>query len=369
VIRVRRRRRKVDLPAEVVVVLRDDPGALAIADAIRATRAATPSRAPLRWRVAAPLVATAATVAIIFAFLFSGGGKVALIDEARAALTAARFLHVTAVRMDARDRMVDLRDGRSSSAPYRIELWLDVKAGKVVQFQPPFNLPAAPARKPALGSLQDLTSHLLLAYRNSLLSRAETVELAGTRSLVIRYAGVASRVSLTPNGLPHQFAARGRSVDLTALPTSRAPTQGPAGSIVSETKTSPARVRARIGGGRDLGQRFKGLPLRGVRLQQLLDAAATHRRVGAAYLYGALSARYLEIDQSRRPEPVYGFISGRSFAGNRLSHDLLLDLHQVAQQPSLWMGQFRNNGVYYTLRSSSAQLLLAAASALARTGH
>jgi hypothetical protein len=128
------------------------------------------------------------------------------------------------------------------------------------------------------------------------------------------------------------------------------------------------------------GEAVRGLPLRGAVEHEIVTGYGESSGVpfshstGIVLLYGAPSADYVLLQESRRPEMLYGFRSDREPPAGRVlvsSSEVLASkgagTRAVPTGRFVWRGVLVQDGVYVGIEASSRSLLLDAARQL--KGH
>ena len=113
---------------ELLELFEDDPGSLAIVDAIAATQPVPKVKPTLRRRATLVVVLAAAVFALLAAFELSSS-QAGVIQKAIAALPPDRIIHLILFDERAAYRVVDLRRGSSATEHHSVEEWFDPRSG------------------------------------------------------------------------------------------------------------------------------------------------------------------------------------------------------------------------------------------------
>lgn len=385
-----RSRRPLDDP-EVLELLVDEPELLAISDAI----AATQQRPRSRRTFAMASTATAAAIAALSFYGLLAGGD-ALADRALAAVGSGPLLHLVAERDDLSEILVDPSSGRARPSRIQLEVWLDTTTGRtrsatsrngvVVADLITQRASVADEQTHAPGGLAVLRfgSGYRPALRSGALSEVREETVHGRRAVVTRVRlpeGGTELVTLdAETEIPLSFKA-----DTAAAPAWRVlrMSSGPrrpdvfdprsteprlsSGRVAASGRASAASAAEALPGAVWVGARLGTLALERVRLEQLegrTAAGAYTRLVGVRLVYARGRAR-VEVQQSARPEPAYGFADGRwTFNFGPVPDDAVALTRLRGSPAPLWLAQVQQGDVFVSIRSTTRALALATARAL-----
>lgn len=373
---------------EVLELLREEPELLAIADAIRATqkqprRNWRPPRAGLL-----PMAAVAAATLVVLALLPFRADDAGILERALAAVGTKPVIHLVASTESEEDTLVDLATGRKQPTSIEVETWIDRRTSlrKTITRRNGVVVAESVARG---GVVQEPAIELFLSGYRSALAEG-TARLAGEGTLEGRAvsfvevqvpSGTVEVVLDHETYVPLHFrfrrdsddhvGPRWRVLDLeTRAPGEvsftevSAPRSPSAGTVVASTPIDPERASRVLGSAAQwLGQRFDGLELETINLQELRRSFADGTNEvsqGLELRYGGESLRSLvRIRIAARPEPAYGFAEGRlTFNFNPIPAAGVADVVRQAGATTAWFGQLRSNDAFVTIEAPSAAAVL-----------
>jgi hypothetical protein len=409
--------RPLDLDAEVVEFLRDEPRLLAIADAVAVTQA-VPGRGR-RWPRLVVLAATLVLALVVVQLAPWRGAGAGVVERALAAIGRGPVLHAVIEARDPYGSLVDLATGKRAPTTIQIEYWFDGERGllrSVVRrngvsgdeiFQtarggrsstgPIVTLPGTrPSPNPALAAFVSGYRRALAAGAARTVGEA-TVDGRRVTWLELRAGGGTERVAIDaetsepvriravgPDGSASPYVWRVRAIETRARRagdfTPPAPAAAPPFRGDVQESRAVSSDQARIGLAWPavwLGESFQGLRLESIALQQLTrgyppaSRRPPTRGHGLELRYGD-GRRYLQIEQAPAPEPAYAFAAARStFSGNPIPGDgemELVELPRADLRGTGCVGQLRRESVYLTIWASSRPLCLEAARRLRPIG-
>jgi hypothetical protein len=404
--------------SELLDLLRDEPGLLAIVDAAQETM-----RPPRRSRrlPAAALVGVAIALGIALVLFVSASGSGAGFDErALAAVGSGRIIHVQ-LRVPAPGTdIVTISSGTSRPENVTTDYWFDAAehrlhaivrrggavVGNTTETIEHGSSPTGAVREAAgRTALVDPTVELLVSrYRAALqsgrtpearssasapLAKARWIDLAagsGAGVSVAIDAGTHRPVAVVARGSHNGSGALERIAVFETL-SARAARKEQQNMLLAaqsigqatDVRRIPASDMRRLvsGSAAWLGPAIASIPLRAITLQRLTSGVATHRAVGATLTYASAPMRrgevdldhpYVTIQEAGSRETAYGFLPVASeLAPVPARGELRLEREGRADQPgsAIWVAQLVRSGpLYVTIRASSRALALAAARAL-----
>lgn len=385
-----RRARPLDDP-EVLELLADEPELLAISDAIATTQQ------PPRSRRTFAMVSAAAAAAIAALSLYGLlAGDDPLADRALAAVGSGPLLHLVTARDDPSELLVDPRGSRTTRTRIQLDVWLDTATGQTRTITSRNGVVVADLVTQT-ASVSDEQTHVPgglavlrfgAGYRPALRSgalmemREGTVQ--GRRAVVARVrlpGGPSELVTLdAETEVPLSFKADTptapvwRVLTMTSSPR-RADVFDPrpidprltSGRVIASSDASAASAAQALPGALWAGRSLGTLSLEQVRLEQLegkTAAGAFTRIAGIRLVYGG-GRPQVQVQQSARAEPAYGFADGRWTFNFGPVPDDAVALTQLRGFPEpLWLAQRRYGDVFVSIRSTTRALALAAARAL-----
>lgn len=380
---------------EILELFQEEPELLAVVDAIAATLAPRRRALPRRLLLVA---ATAATAALVLAFVpFQFGGR-SLDERALATIGDGRVIHLIATRVEADRTIIDLRSGSETPGTLSLESWFDSERGDLrsaTRREGDLVADTLVGKSAGGEGVDPVVAVFIRGFREALERRElEVVRRArqdGVDVVWVRLVLPGARrdeIALDAGtALPRAFRpvvgseAAGpvwRVQAIDSRPRARRdflPTElplGPSGGeIASERPVSTTEANGLLNGrGRWPGRDVDVLQLEQVRAQKLSRLFADGRRQGSSgveLLYGDPRGHYLQIRQAEAPEPAYGFAEGRltfDFAPIPASGRLALTRLGSTTRP-LWLGQLVRDEVYLTIGSTRRDLVVTAASSLA----
>jgi hypothetical protein len=409
--------RPLELDAEVVELLRDEPRLLAIADAVAVTQAGPGRRR--RWPRLVVLAATLVLAVVVVQLAPWRGAGAGVVERALAAIGRGPVLHAVIETNDPYGSLVELATGMRTPTTIQVEYWFDDERGllrSVVRRNgvagdemlqtarggrsstgPIVTLPGTrPSPNPALAAFVSGYRQALAAGAARTVGEA-TVDGHRVTWLELRAGGGTERVAIDsetsepvliravgPDGAPSPYVWRVRTIETRGrragdfappAPAAAAPFRGDvrASRAVSSDQARSSLAWPAVW----LGESFQGLRLESIELQELTRGYAPEagreptRGQGLELRYGD-GGRYLQLEQAPAPEPAYAYAGARStFSGNPIPGDgemELVELPSADLARRSCVGQLRRQGVYLTIWASSRLLCLEAARRLRPVG-
>jgi hypothetical protein len=362
---------------ELLELFQAEPELLAIADALRVTRAAS-QRAGNRKRALLLAAATATAVAAVTAVVMSGGGPT-LVEQAAAAIPVGRLLEVN-LETESTTSVVDLSSGVTRPVRIIVRSWLDSSSGRVriVTMRDGVAVSdvvtSADQSVPPSAGLDAASLAFIRQYKDAV--EGDQATRLAARVLQIAEPNQMATVKLGANAEPVAVLAGGgrawRVARFVGAPYSAAAlrprerTAASAGAVVAsrtiDTRLARRKVRDLVGV--VLARSLAGAPLRHAALQRLsrVVEGKTSYSEGAEVLFRSKTRKVL-VRLAKRPEPAYGFPEGRfAFDFTPVAPPGQANLIAIGEGASrLWIIQLRLQEGFATIRASSEAAALAAA--------
>jgi hypothetical protein len=380
-----RRRGFFDDP-EVLDLLRDQPELLAIADAIAETQVAGRKH---RTRPAL-LVAAALLLAVVITgtLAFWPAGNNGIVERALAAVSGGAVLHARFEQVKTDEVVVNLSNGIETPTRIEVQTWFDERQGQLRSRVRRNGVLVADVVQPATAasnsanvdrSIIEFTGGYraaLEAGRARLLSRG-----AGGPMLLIDIAPLgAETVTLNPHTAKpievaltssawrvREIAAQPRhEQDFIPASTPRAPVRG---EVRASRRVRPSTVTAAQVAWP--GRAFAGFRLLRAyedRLSATFADGVRRDASGFRIVYQRDNDPHskLVVQMAKLPEPAYGFVEGRlTVSFNPIPPNDALALVHLGRRPrGDWVGQFRHENAFITIRGQHKSSVLAAARAV-----
>lgn len=316
---------------ELVELFKDDPGGLAIVDAIASTQHQRRTRRPAR---AIALVAAVVIGAVAVGALTRSDSQAGVVESALAALPTDRVLHLVLEDEQPGVSVVNLQTGRSSPAPHIVSEWFDLRSGtrrvrdliagvavsdvRVGAGNSPITASPSPT---TIGRFPALYRKALAQATNADVTRrtvdgASVFWLRFPRSRTIDAVAI-NRKTFRPSVIvlrngrdTHQFRVR----KIESLPPSASvpptgPTAHPLTSHVAESIPSNAEAASETWlAARTFGRHAAGLPLLSVRALRFSNGnAGVELLFGDSSAKGRLPNHFVRVQESSGPEGHFGW--------------------------------------------------------------
>jgi hypothetical protein len=326
--------RSVGDDPELVELFRDDPGGLAIIDAIAATQRQRRRRMPGRGLAVAAVVIV---IAVAVGALTRAGSHAGVVERARAALPTNRVLRIVLEDERPAASVVDLATGHARPAPHMVTEWFDLRSGLIrvrdrVGVVTVSDVRIQSIDRPASirgGFSQGVISRFPVLYRRAL---AQATNADVTRStlddapvfwLKLRRSQTIEAVAIDPHTYRPTLVIfrngrgtrRFRVTTVETLPTStRVPTVGQvprlrrSGVTGSRPITSTdARAQNWLTSER-LGEVAFSLPIQSIREIDFNDgSSAAELLYGSSTANGRLPTHFIRVQESFEPEALLGW--------------------------------------------------------------